>query len=77
MLFRSPLPDGEVRVRSEIKPQGNNNIVWDIDTDRLIPGESYILKVVVHLEDEHGSRTSEGYRLFVLSGVPQTSKIDS
>lgn len=70
----APLPDGEVLVKGEIKSTDKNNIVWDIDTDKLVPGKSYILKVKAQLPDEHGSRTTEGYRLFVLSGVSKTSK---
>lgn len=70
----APLPDGEVLVKGEVKAKGKNNIVWDIDTERLIPGKSYILKVRAHLENEQGTRTTEGYRLFVLSGVPETIK---
>ncbi len=70
----APLPDGEVLVKGELKSIDKNNIVWDIDTDKLVPGRSYILKVKAQLPDEHGSRTTEGYRLFVLSGAPKQVK---
>jgi hypothetical protein len=70
----APLPEGEVLVRGDIRADKNNNIVWDIDTDKLVPGKSYILKVKAHLDEEHGSRTSESYRLFVFSAVPNRQK---
>lgn len=63
----APVPDGQVFLTRDIKSTGKDKVVWEIDTDKLVPGENYILKVSVYAKDGVFSRSSEGYRLFVFS----------